>query len=370
MASAMNIVSSNASSATSVANAQAANGSPSSRAPSATGAAAAQDNDFMQLMTALLGGNAESTPVQSTSESSSASTAPSKDAKDDKQAGQTDAVPQWLLSPLAPQTPAIANNVGTDETIDALTPANNVGTNALLAQSLKRLSSDKSELPSSTTNKATDGNEVPEFLSSKQDSSPLDVMLNSASAMSKTPIELPGADKAKDHPATVNDTTMPSLQAMNTLQASINNTDNAAVAPQYQIHSHVGSNEWANEVGNRLTLMASHKVQSASLQLNPDNLGPVQVKIEVNNNQANVWFTADHPDTRTALEQSLPRLRELFASQGMSLMDAGVFGQQARQQPAPSFSRDSQPSLGMTDMSHEATMTQHDMKIGLLDTYA
>jgi len=160
------------------------------------------------------------------------------------------------------------------------------------------------------------------------------------------------------------------LQAMNNLQTSINNTDNAAGAPQYQIHSRVGSNEWANEVGNRLTLMASHKVQSASLQLNPDNLGPVQVKIEVTNNQANVWFTADHPDTRTALEQSLPQLREMFASQGMSLMDAGVFGQQSRQQQATSFSRDSQPSHGMNDMSHEATMTQYDMKIGLLDTYA
>ena len=370
MASAINSVLSNASGAAAVSNAPSTNGSTANRTPSTNGAAAAQDNDFMQLMTALLGGNTPTTPGQTSDETSSTLTSSDKNAKDDKQAGQNDAVPQWLLSPLAAQSPATMNIDNVDETVDALTPANNAGTNALLAQSLKRLGNDKNEASSAANSKATDGSEVPAFLSGNQDASPLAMMLNSATAAAKAPIELPGTDKVKDQPKAVNDNSVPSLQAMNNLQASVNNADNANSTPQYQVHSRVGSHEWASEVGNHLTMMASHKVQSASLQLNPDNLGPVQVKIEVTNNQANVWFTADHPDTRTALEQSLPRLRELFASQGMSLMDAGVFGQQSRQQQATSFSRDSQPSHGMNDMSHEATMTQYDMKIGLLDTYA
>ena len=40
--------------------------------------------------------------------------------------------------------------------------------------------------------------------------------------------------------------------------------------------------------------------------------------------EATVWFGAANADTRNALEQSLPRLRELFASQGLVLADAGV----------------------------------------------
>src|SRR5437868_735552 len=91
------------------------------------------------------------------------------------------------------------------------------------------------------------------------------------------------------------------------------------------LHQPVGSSAWADELGTRMTLMASRGQHSASLRLSPEHLGPLEVRIAVRDDQASVWFGAAHADTRAAIEQALPRLRELFASQGLSLTDAGVF---------------------------------------------
>src|SRR5262249_38093744 len=141
---------------------------------------------------------------------------------------------------------------------------------------------------------------------------------------------------------------------------------------QLVIHSRVGSHEWSAELGNKLTLMSTQNTQSASLQITPDHLGPVEVKIEVNQGQASVWFTADQAETRTALEQSLPKLREMFAAQGMSLTDAGVFGQrsqQQQQQPAPSFGSSS-GNVQVEELGIEAAVSSRSLSLGMLDTYA
>jgi flagellar hook-length control protein FliK len=76
--------------------------------------------------------------------------------------------------------------------------------------------------------------------------------------------------------------------------------------------------------------MIERGVQSGSLRLTPDNLGPMEVRITVQNDQVSVWFGAAHADTRAALENALPRLRDMFAAQGMSLADAGVFREPPR----------------------------------------
>ena len=61
--------------------------------------------------------------------------------------------------------------------------------------------------------------------------------------------------------------------------------------------------------------------RTTSLRLWPEHLGPLEVRITMNDDQASVWFGAAHADTRAAIENALPRLRELFASQGLSLTD-------------------------------------------------
>jgi flagellar hook-length control protein FliK len=83
--------------------------------------------------------------------------------------------------------------------------------------------------------------------------------------------------------------------------------------------------------------MAKEGIQQAELKMNPANLGPVEVKLHVQNDQASVTFLAQHSTTRDALEQALPKLRDSFAENGIQLTHAEVGQQQHQQQ------RDDQP---------------------------
>jgi flagellar hook-length control protein FliK len=71
-------------------------------------------------------------------------------------------------------------------------------------------------------------------------------------------------------------------------------------------------------------VMSEEGVQSARLRLHPENLGSLDVRIQVEDDSARVWFTVQHGQTREALEAALPRLRDLFAEQGMQLVQADV----------------------------------------------
>lgn len=82
---------------------------------------------------------------------------------------------------------------------------------------------------------------------------------------------------------------------------------------------------WSKNLGDRLLMMAENGMQTARLKLHPEHLGPLEIRISVDDDGASqVWFSAHHPQTRDAIEQALPRLRELFADQGLNLAQANV----------------------------------------------
>jgi flagellar hook-length control protein FliK len=81
---------------------------------------------------------------------------------------------------------------------------------------------------------------------------------------------------------------------------------------------------WPQVVSERMAWVAGQQVQSATLQLDPPELGSLQVKLQIANEQVSVTFVSPHASTRDALEQSLPRLREMLAEQGMSLGESFV----------------------------------------------
>ena len=87
--------------------------------------------------------------------------------------------------------------------------------------------------------------------------------------------------------------------------------------------------------------------------------------------QASVWFGAANADTRAAIEQALPRLREMFAAQGMSLADAGVFREPPKQQFTEWTGADQ--GGGGTEAAtttESTTAASSRVQLGLLDAYA
>jgi flagellar hook-length control protein FliK len=121
---------------------------------------------------------------------------------------------------------------------------------------------------------------------------------------------------------------------------------------------------WSAAISNEVRWCAQAGVQSATLKLVPDNLGPIELHVDLQDNRVNVSFVANHAETRTALEQSLPRLRELLAGSGLALGQATV-QQEAR--------RDSQSAVvtpRFAEQSGDDRVRSVRMTIGLVDEYA
>ncbi|MBL8200129.1 MAG: flagellar hook-length control protein FliK [Chromatiales bacterium] len=98
---------------------------------------------------------------------------------------------------------------------------------------------------------------------------------------------------------------------------------------------------FAGGLADRLLTLGGPGAHSARLKLHPEHLGELDVEISIEDGTARVWFGTTTGQARDAIEASLPRLRELFAEQGIQLtrtqIDAGggqmgnsAFGQERR----------------------------------------
>jgi len=85
-----------------------------------------------------------------------------------------------------------------------------------------------------------------------------------------------------------------------------------------------GEDAWDRAIGERVVWMVGHQTQSAELHLNPPDLGPVEIRVTLHNDQASVTFTAQHPFTREALEAALPRLRDMMGEANVNLVSVDV----------------------------------------------
>lgn len=141
-----------------------------------------------------------------------------------------------------------------------------------------------------------------------------------------------GADRGTPVTATAAPT-ISDAAAASALNASLANQTDAFGEP-LSIQGH----DAALRLGERLRWLTESGVQEARLQLHPRELGSVDIRIRIEGQGASVWFGADHPGARAALEATLPQLRERLASEGLQLSQASVGSQTqdpgARQQQA------------------------------------
>lgn len=93
------------------------------------------------------------------------------------------------------------------------------------------------------------------------------------------------------------------------------------------VNIRLGSPKWAGQIAERTAWMAAQKLSTAEIQLDPPELGPLAVKVTMQNEQASVAFVSGNPAVREALDQSQAKLRELFDNEGMDLVDVDVSDQ-------------------------------------------
>jgi flagellar hook-length control protein FliK len=82
--------------------------------------------------------------------------------------------------------------------------------------------------------------------------------------------------------------------------------------------------DWSKDMGDRIIWMNNKAIPAAEIKLNPQHLGPISVRIDNNQDQATVTFSAQHGAVREALEASIPRLREMMSAQQLNLVDVNI----------------------------------------------
>ncbi|SFK09982.1 flagellar hook-length control protein FliK [Methylophaga sulfidovorans] len=166
------------------------------------------------------------------------------------------------------------------------------------------------------------------------------MMAAQAENKDKTDVDLLGirADKTiQERLVSSTPTTTTSVSSGATSPQTASASTAAASTVSLPVQPNIQSSAWSQVMNSRVVWMAKEGIQQAEMKMNPANLGPVEVKLHVQNDQASVTFLAQHSTTREALEQALPKLRDSFAENGIQLTHAEVGQQQHQQQ------RDDQP---------------------------
>ncbi len=193
-----------------------------------------------------------------------------------------------------------------------------------------------------------------------------------------------GADKLAKHdskdqalplaPATQ----QPNAANLASLQNTANSLAPAVVMPTVvTIDTPVNHDKWGDEFNQKITWLASSKEQSAELHLNPPQLGPMDVVLKVSGDQATALFTSPHAAVRDAIEQALPKLREMMADSGIMLGNATVSDNSRNSQQGESGNKSGNSRSGITGVSdtgaasaHIARVSQISRHNGIVDTFA
>ncbi len=123
-------------------------------------------------------------------------------------------------------------------------------------------------------------------------------------------------------------------------QAALHIAEAAAAIPADKLNGRVGTPAWDQQLGQKIVWMVGGGDHSATLTLNPPDLGPLQVVLKVTNEQTDAAFTSSQPEVRQALEAALPRLREIMSDAGIQFGSATVSaGTQEQQNQANTQAR-------------------------------
>lgn len=156
------------------------------------------------------------------------------------------------------------------------------------------------------------------------------------------------------------------------------NTTNVTANNMPAVTAEFGHPDWPAEFGQKITWLATQRIQAAELKLHPAHLGPIEISLQLSDNQQlTAQFFSHHAAVRDVIEANLPRLREIMLENGITLTDASVSADTAQQQ-AESGRENSSHTPGnryfphtSSDLDHVHTttslLTRHT---GIIDTFA
>jgi flagellar hook-length control protein FliK len=142
--------------------------------------------------------------------------------------------------------------------------------------------------------------------------------------------------------------------------------------PTFRVNAPVDSPDFSQNVANHVSTMFDSNVNSAKLQVNPAALGPIEVRISIQGDHAQVWMASHSAMTRDALQEAAPKLREMLNSQGFAQVSVDI-SQRSFQERAPTahaYEWNSESSGASSAAPRGAASVTSRVPSGMLDAYA
>ena len=136
--------------------------------------------------------------------------------------------------------------------------------------------------------------------------------------------------------------------------------------------------QWGEALAGRIVWMLTESNHTAQINLNPPELGPIEVRVSMKDDHTNVNFYAHHGDVRDAIEEAMPRLREMLQQNGLKLDESQISHQsfsQSQHQDHEAGAKQHLHSDSDADSSIAArgessvTRVSHNATIGYIDQY-
>ncbi|MEP6547053.1 MAG: flagellar hook-length control protein FliK [Gammaproteobacteria bacterium] len=157
-------------------------------------------------------------------------------------------------------------------------------------------------------------------------------------------------------------------------QFSVNSSSAAdtVAAPTLKLAAGVDTPEFGQGLADRVSWMVDNNLSSAKLQINPPQLGPIEVRISVQGDHAQVWLASHSAVTRDALESSSPKLREMLGSQGFGQVSVDISQRNFQDRSAHSqpYAWTPAASLSSAATMPVAAVSPPRLSSGAFDAYA
>ena len=125
----------------------------------------------------------------------------------------------------------------------------------------------------------------------------------------------------------------------------------------------LNNNLASSELNEKIAIMAGKELQSATIRLDPAELGSMNIKLVMQNDQLNVTIQAQNHQSRDLLEQQMPRLREMLQQQGMTLGDTQVQADSGQQQSGFQQSRQENGQKNSNNEANYAIDSQTEVPV-------
>jgi flagellar hook-length control protein FliK len=160
--------------------------------------------------------------------------------------------------------------------------------------------------------------------------------------------------------------------ALQQLSANVTPTStDATTAPTLKVRAEVDSTDFPQGLSDRVSFMVDNNWNSAKLQVNPPQLGPIELQIAVQGDHAQILMSTHSAVTREALESSLPKLREMLNSQGFAHVSVDISQRSFQERSAYAQPYERMPHAPSTSAPVSApSRAAPRISVGVVDAYA